>query len=142
MCCNGTLYLHVTLTDDDVQRLEKHPLTLETRDEQPAIIEPCLFHDGKACTVYCDRPDSCRRYLCELLRAGERDEITDVESLLIIEEAKALVEIVKEHVVFEAGKPLAVSVWSEPPIDAPAESRLAWTRVLQYLRRHFLSPQA
>lgn len=141
MCCDGTLYLYVALTDEDILRLKKHQqVKLTGKHEHPSFAVPCAFHDGKGCGVYADRPDACRRYFCGLLRAVERDELTDDEALLVIEEAHALVEIVKEYVAFEPGMPLAVSTWEDPPDEVQGEARVAWERALRFLRKHFLGP--
>ncbi len=142
MCCNGTLYLYVTLTNDDVRRLEKYPqLALTTKNEQPSFSEPCVFHGASGCSVYADRPDACRRYSCALLSAVQHDEVSVDDAKLIIEEALARVEIVKEYVAFEPGMPLAIGTWDEPPDEVQGEARVAWDRVLWHIREHFLGPQ-
>jgi Fe-S-cluster containining protein len=143
MCCNGTLYNYVTLrSQEEVDALLKYDpaLPIITRSEQPTFDEPCRLHDGTGCTAYRDRPDTCSRYTCELLRAVDRDEVTDVEARLIIEEARALVENVREYVEVEPGKPLAVSTWLSLPGSTEPEARVAWERALLHLRRHFLGP--
>ncbi len=143
MCCNGTLYNYVTLrSQEEVDALLKYDpaIPIITRSEQPTFDEPCRLHDGTGCTAYRDRPDTCSRYTCELLRAVDRDEVTDVEARLIIEEARALVENVREYVELEPGRPLAVSTWLSLPGSATPEARQAWERALLHLRRHFLGP--
>jgi uncharacterized protein len=143
MCCNGTLYNYVVLrSQDEVDKLHAvdPSIPIVTRSEQPTFDEPCRLHDGTGCRAYKDRPDTCSRYTCELLRAVDRDDVTDVEARLIIEEARALVENVKEYVAVEAGQPLAVSTWIRLPSTATPEARLAWERALGHLRKHFLGP--
>ena len=143
MCCDGTLYLYVTLTDDELPRLRKYEkLALTTKHEQPTFAEPCVLRGPAGCSAYEDRPDVCRRYLCELLCDVERDELTVDEALRIVEESRARVEIVKELVSFEPGMPLAISTWDEPPDEVQGEARLAWDRARWLVGKHFLSVMA
>jgi hypothetical protein len=139
MCCNGTLYNYVTVVPDDLPKLEKYPqLQLKIRNEQATFDEPCVLHTGKGCSAYDDRPATCSRYMCTLLRAVEDEEVTEEEALLLIKEGRALVDNVKEYVAFEPGLPIAVSTWDAPPEGIPEEARLAWERTVHHLGKHFL----
>lgn len=139
MCCNGTLYTYVTVVSDDLPKLAKHPqLVLKIRSEQDTFDEPCTLHTGKGCSAYEDRPATCSRYQCELLRAVAADELTEVEAMLIIKEARALVDNVKEYVAFEPGLPIAVTTWDAAPDGVDEEARLAWERTVYHLGKHFL----
>ncbi len=139
MCCNGTLYNYVTLEPDDLPKLLKYKqLQLKVRSEQETFDEPCVLHTGTGCSAYADRPATCARYVCGVLRAVAKDELTEDEARLIIEEGKALVENVKEYVTFEPGMPMAVSTWEAPPEGIEEEARLAWVRTQHHLNKHFL----
>ena len=141
MCCNGTLYTHVGLVPDDLPRLEKYPqVKIVVRNHQDAIDEGCVLHTGTGCGAYEDRPDTCRRYRCALLRAVADEELLEHEALQLIQEARALVDNVKEYVAFEPGKPMAVSTWDVPPPEADEDARLAWDRTMRFLGKHFLGP--
>ncbi|MEN9800517.1 MAG: hypothetical protein RL653_4214 [Pseudomonadota bacterium] len=139
LCCNGTLYSYVTLVPDDMPRLEKYTqLRFIERNHQQTFDEGCVLHTGTGCGAYDDRPDTCRRYSCGVLRAVAADELTEHEALQVIREARALVENVKEYVEIEPGRPMAVSTWDAPPPDIDDDARLAWERTLRFLGRHFL----
>lgn len=139
LCCNGTLYNYVTTVPDDVPKLQKYPqLVLKVRNEQETFDEPCVLHDGRGCTAYVDRPATCSQYLCKLLRSVGRNERTEEEALLIIKEARALVENVQEYIAFEPGLPIAVSTWDVPPAGTDEEARLAWERTVYHLGKYFL----
>lgn len=139
MCCNGTLYNYVTLEPDDLQRLQKYrQLQLKVRNGQETFDEPCVLHTGTGCSAYEDRPATCVRYSCGVLRSVAREELTDEEALLLIAEGKALVEIVKEYVDFEPGMPMAVSTWDLPPEGIPEAARRAWVRTQYHLSKYFL----
>jgi Fe-S-cluster containining protein len=139
MCCNGTLFNYVTLVPDDLPKLAKYPqLKLIVRNEQETFDEGCVLHTGTGCGAYEDRPDTCKRYVCNVLRGVQREELTEEEAVLIIKEGKALVEIVKEYVAFEPGRPMAVSSWDAPPEGIAEDARLAWDRTAWHLGKHFL----
>ncbi len=143
MCCDGTLYLYVTLIDDEVALLAKYEaLVLSTKHEQPTFAEPCVLHEAAGCSAYEDRPDACRRYLCALLCDVARDELTVDEALRIVEEARARVDIVKELIPFEPGMPLAISTWDDPPDSVQGEARVAWDRAQWHLGKYFLGTAA
>ncbi len=140
MCCNGTLFNYVTLVPDDMPKLEKYTqLKLKIRNEQATFDEPCVLHTGTGCSAYEDRPGTCERYVCGVLRRVEKDELTEEEALLVIKEGKALVEHVKEFVAFEPGMPIAVSTWEAPPEDISAEAKFAWERTAYHLGKFFLN---
>lgn len=139
MCCNGTLFNYVTLVPDDLPKLEKYPqIKFIIRSEQSTFDEPCVLHNGKGCSAYEDRPDTCSRYTCGVLRAVLRNELSEKDGLLLIEEGKALVENVKEYVAFEPGLPIAVSTWEAPPEGIEEAARFAWERTAYHLGKHFL----
>jgi Fe-S-cluster containining protein len=139
LCCNGSLYTHVVLTDDDVLALKKHPqVTFETRDHQTALVQGCSQHDGSGCRIYQDRPAACSRYFCALADDVKYDDLSLPEGLAIVAEARALVENAAEYDPPPPGKPLAIATWDDPPPGLPHEGRLAWERAKAYLVRYFL----
>ncbi len=139
MCCNGTLFNYVTLVTDDLEKLKKYPqLNYKIRSEQMTFDEPCVLHTGKGCSAYEDRPGVCSRYVCDVIKSVAKEEMTEIDALLVIKEGKALVENLKELVVFEAGMPLAVSSWEGPPEGISEEARLAWVRTEYHLGKYFL----
>jgi Fe-S-cluster containining protein len=141
LCCNGTLYTHVVLTEDDVVALKQHPqVAVEVRDHQPAIAQGCAQHDGSGCRIYGQRPAACARYYCSLAEAVKYDDLSLPEGLAIVAEARALVDNATEYAPPEPGRPLAVATWDDPPPGLPHEGRQAWERAKAYLVRHFLGP--
>jgi Fe-S-cluster containining protein len=140
MCCNGTLFNYVTLVPDDLPKLEKYPqLNLKIRSEQATFDEPCVLHTGKGCSAYDDRPATCERYVCGVLRSVAKEELTEDEALLLIKEGRALVEVVKEYIAFEPGMPIAVSTWDAAPEDISEDARFAWDRTAYHMGKHFLN---
>lgn len=67
LCCDGSLFWAVP-----VARGEDVPATL---DAEGRLRQPCACFEGR-CTIYPDRPASCRSFDCRVLqtvRAGRRD---------------------------------------------------------------------
>lgn len=108
------------------------------RGGQETFDEACVLHTGTGCSAYADRPATCVRYSCGVLRAVARDELTEHQARLVIEEGKALLENVKEYIAFEPGMPIAVSTWEAPPEGIEEAARLAWVRAQRHLCKHFL----
>lgn len=139
LCCNGTLFDRVTLVDDDLPKLSTYPeLILHERDGQACFDEPCPLHTGSQCRAYADRPASCARFRCPTLRAVEERALGELEGLRLIQEARALVDAVRQSLPHDPRKPLAVSTWVDPPEGLSAEARAAWVQAKAHLDRHFL----
>lgn len=139
MCCNGTLFNYVALTDADLPALAKYPqLKIKIRNDRPTFDEACVLHTGSGCSAYDDRPDTCRRYVCEVVRGVSDERLTEQEAVAIIAEGRALVDNIQEYVAFEPGMPLSVSTWDDPPEDLEEDARLAWMRAFNHLHKHFL----
>lgn len=139
MCCNGTLFNYVTLVPDDLPKLKKYPqLRFKDRNGQGSFGEPCVLHSGSGCSAYDDRPATCSRYVCGVLVSVAKDELTELEAVDVIKEARALVDNVKELIPFAPGEPLAVSTWEAAPDGVSEEAKLAWDRTVQHVQKYLL----
>ena len=74
LCCDGTLFTHVALTE------EEQKLGLGDVLRQPC---PALASDHK-CGVYAKRPKGCARFVCMLGRALEDKEVGLEEAVGIV----------------------------------------------------------
>ena len=70
LCCDGSLFGRVVLQSDEIERARKHRLRVLARGdgfEQPC---PALGTPGavgeRRCTIYRERPRSCRQFTCKL----------------------------------------------------------------------------
>lgn len=72
-CANCCRNLHVYLTPDDAERLENmvnipldsiidHDLAAKVEEWGEFRHKPCHFLNGKVCSIYPHRPESCRMY--------------------------------------------------------------------------------
>lgn len=85
LCCDGTLFTHVALTDEESRRL----------GFDGVLRQPCenLKADCR-CAVYAMRPKGCARFVCMLGRALEDKEVPFEEAVELVNEARRL----REHI--------------------------------------------
>jgi uncharacterized protein len=79
LCCDGSLFGRVPLDPDEVARARRH--RLHVLDNGKAFEQPCTALSvgeppsgaRRVCSIYEDRPLSCRRFTCRLLARQERE---------------------------------------------------------------------
>jgi hypothetical protein len=84
-CCDGALFGHVPVSDDEAATLPA-PLAAVEREggkTRLAFLQPCAAFRAQ-CTVYDARPKTCRTYRCELLKAVEAGEHAAEDAAAII----------------------------------------------------------
>lgn len=91
LCCDGTLFTRTPLLPDEAEALRARSaeVTPCARSGTPGLRQPCAALDGSRCTIYADRPASCRRYECLLHGALVEGEVDLDEALTVVEEARA-----------------------------------------------------
>ncbi|MCC6336912.1 MAG: YkgJ family cysteine cluster protein [Myxococcales bacterium] len=91
LCCDGALFGTASVTAEEAARLEgRVALTPDRRN----LVQPCRALSGCACTVYEDRPATCRAFKCEVLAALEHGEVTEAEALAEVERALSLRRVI------------------------------------------------
>lgn len=90
ICCDGVLFTYVDLTDDEADALAGKGLGIY-RDEKgrPVFNLRCNRFGEQGCTLYADRPKTCKAYHCDLTRSVMNETIS-------YEEAKTQVQALKE----------------------------------------------
>jgi hypothetical protein len=145
MCCDGTLFTHVSLQPAEVPALQQRGLSLTQRaDGSPALAQHCAALDGRTCTVYADRPASCRRYHCQLYAALAEKEVSLDEALAVVDEAQSLVATVgRELPPASTGEPRSVmqrARLAEQPEHGgplPPQAHASRERAEAFLDKHF-----
>jgi Fe-S-cluster containining protein len=127
LCCDGTLFGAVPLTDDDRARLRPTGLVAEG---QP-LDQRCVALDGCRCTIYPLRPQACRHYQCLLLIALKDGEVPLAEAKAVVAEARRRLAQVAASV---GGFPRVGSVLSVARKQAPSDFL---NDTEEYLRFHF-----
>jgi len=84
ICCNGTLFSYVDITQKEAQTLKSTPLKIyPNKKGKPSFGQSCRALSGTSCSIYDKRPYVCRTYLCALTR-NVLNGRTDLKSALDI----------------------------------------------------------
>lgn len=92
LCCAGAFYDLVPLDPDELDHARRLHLPLFEREPMLTFRLPCPRLDGKACTIYTERPRECARFACELLKAYRGFEVDLGEAVARTAEARAAFE--------------------------------------------------
>ena len=100
LCCDGTMYSHVSLQkDDDHNQLAILELRPGQEQEETCFDQPCAAHKGNCCGIYDLRPAICREYRCALLRQIDEGKISAEGGRLLIQDTIALRNRVRPQVL-------------------------------------------
>jgi hypothetical protein len=67
LCCDGTMFGFVWLTDDEKRSLAGMFEIVET-EQRARFRQPCPYSHECACTAYDARPRACRKFSCKTLQ--------------------------------------------------------------------------
>ena len=145
LCCNGALFDRVPTEADERARLLGLGFVLEPADEDIVFAQPCPKLDGRCCSVYAERPVTCRKFRCVLLRAHEEGAVTRDEALQRIETAKTLLDEVLKLLPRGMDIATARARWKErargqsnaPITDDDAQFMLRMFMLNRFLDQHF-----
>lgn len=70
-CCDGTLFTSVAVFPEEVASARRHALPLFQDDR--AFTQPCVAHLSGSCSIYEDRPSTCRKFRCRLYERHEAE---------------------------------------------------------------------
>ena len=152
LCCDGTIYDHAKLTPAEAGTLGRSGARIVVTDDGSAILQPCGLLTGTLCSIYPDRPASCRRFRCEVLRGLEEGRTSVDQALGHVATARALAT--KAAAFLLDGQTLSAArkswlAWSQGSegdfgahLDAAEAKRfhLAMLALNLYLDRHFRKP--
>jgi hypothetical protein len=74
-CCNGTLFDEVPLEREEIALGPRLSLPIVACGDAAAMPLPCPRLHGASCTIYPERPSTCRTYRCGLLAALEAGQV-------------------------------------------------------------------
>jgi hypothetical protein len=92
LCCDGSLFGRVRLESSEVDSARRHRLLVVANGksfEQPctALAKRDTHHH---CSIYAERPESCRRFVCELYAGHVREPASLDDRMAVVRRAKAL----------------------------------------------------
>jgi hypothetical protein len=72
-------------------------MKVERRPDYLVFLQPCTMLEGTRCTIYEQRPGVCAGYRCTLLKRFDAGEIAIGDALLLVEQARGLLETVQNE---------------------------------------------
>jgi hypothetical protein len=155
-CCDGTMFANVPLQAADLLApLQARGIEIQTKETEHSFVQPCRAYADSCCQVYADRPSTCRKFRCELLKKYGSGERSWEEAQQTIGRALALRGAMREelaHVVPD-GKQMSVTtlmniVPAHEALMADRDMLNTWAPVmlplvalLDCLGRNFHSPR-
>lgn len=92
LCCDGSLFTHVALEPDEVERLRAMGIPTRTqRSGTDVLPQRCSALNGRDCRIYGERPSSCAQYQCLLAEALVEERITLEAAQQVVRKAQRLV---------------------------------------------------
>ena len=87
LCCDGTLFHAVPITPEEAERLAGR---VRLTSDQKEMLQSCRALEGCRCTVYEDRPSTCRQYRCLVLTSFQSGKIDEAQARAALGEIFAL----------------------------------------------------
>jgi uncharacterized protein len=151
LCCDGSLFADVEITEREGVRLELLGLDVEDGEGPGTLLaQPCGALRGTRCSIYVHRPRCCRTFECRLLGDARRGVVSVARAGEVIVEAHARIARVKTLLRDSGGRrnrlPLGercADVLAGAAGDATrqrkrAELEAAWSALQGWLRSRFL----
>jgi Fe-S-cluster containining protein len=140
LCCDGSLFGRVDLEPDEVEPAKRGRLRVlrsEKGFEQPCAALSPSEHGlaERHCSVYEDRPRSCRRFTCRLYERHRRDGGSVEERLAVVRRVRLLVARLEASGLTPADLEDAVS--GVRPIDGEADLARDYRELTRSLEEDF-----
>jgi hypothetical protein len=96
LCCTGHLFIWSKLRSAELDSIESLGLKVFREPERRGFNQPCPLWQGQ-CTIYDSPhyPRFCHTYKCKLLKQLLNESIRLPEALIIVEQAKGMIEKVE-----------------------------------------------
>lgn len=97
LCCDGSLFADVELTGPrEAAGLELLGLTIDEDDAAGSLLSlPCVALEGRRCSIYAHRPQTCRTFECKLLQDARRGSVSVDRAVEHIQSTLKLIERVR-----------------------------------------------
>lgn len=105
-CCNGTLFDEVPLERAEIALGARLRLPIVAAGDDACMALPCPRLEIATCTVYLERPSTCRTYKCGLLEDLESGEVLPAEAHRRVEALRAAADAVRELLPAAAAAPI------------------------------------
>jgi Fe-S-cluster containining protein len=140
LCCDGTLFVRVSVTEGEAALLSRDGVATELRAKNKRVLpQPCAALEGTRCRCYASRPGPCREYVCLLATALEAGEVTRAGALEVVAEARRRAAALEGKLDGGEGPLLRRA---REQADTSVEVREALGFLEAHLRRRFLGVAA
>lgn len=152
LCCNGIMFSRVSITPEELQKLEQSGFSVEIDPIKPgSFLQPCRLLLDSKCSAYDVRPSTCRNYTCKLLQKYRSGEIGLEEAKAITTRgrdlARALEDVMQKTASYRTLWANIIDVWEEGDDElGRLENRrqhgaflMSAVSLLVHLKKHFLS---
>jgi uncharacterized protein len=86
LCCDGTMYRNVSVEQiDNIDLLVASGVNLVEIAGETKFRQPCAAFGAGSCSIYDDRPATCRRYRCRLRRRYDAGEVSFHDARFLID---------------------------------------------------------
>jgi Fe-S-cluster containining protein len=104
LCCQGQLYGRVPLLAEEIALARTWPVEFTTYKDVVNLKQPCGCFQEQRCSVYSQRPQTCVKYRCQLLRRLGQNEISQAEAVKLVTQALELLGKIQAHLTVAANK--------------------------------------
>jgi uncharacterized protein len=146
LCCNGILFDFVPVEDHESARLQQLGLAIRpAQDGALRFDHPCPKFCGD-CSIYAERPESCKKFRCELLKKMDAGQVSFTAARQLVEQAKVMIAAIRPLFGNRPSRLLPMD-WTrifdswQSNRDGHSDSRLVLelTRLQRFLDLHFRS---
>jgi hypothetical protein len=89
LCCDGTLFSHVKISGSEREELARSGIGVGEKKGRDVMWLPCGKLEGKCCTIYSQRPQGCRAFVCALGARVVAKELLVEDALVHVNELQA-----------------------------------------------------
>jgi Fe-S-cluster containining protein len=133
LCCTGALHDNAVADPDEVEVLRSQGFKITSTDKHLFPL-PCSYFKRMSCSIYDQRPRSCARYRCRLLREVEAGTTGIAAAIAKVREAQRLVDAVKALLPAGASLPEARAMTCS---ETEPHLRLQVLALVRYLDLNF-----
>jgi uncharacterized protein len=132
LCCDGTIFSHVPIEPTEVASIRSVGLEVFDAENNAHFVQPCMKLENTSCSIYANRPETCRNFRCRVLRRLEVGELSTERAHSLVNQAKTLISALRDLLVSQ-GDPTR-SIWKR--LDELAKAESLQLESPEFSRRH------
>jgi Fe-S-cluster containining protein len=138
LCCQGVFHEQARAFPEEVPWLEARGFTVGTGPRGLTFALPCSYLGATGCSLYAERPRTCRNYQCRLLTRYLDGEVPLEQALSTVAQVQELRDRLLQRLgAADPGRSLWQQLRSEAPESLDPETSLDIASLLVLAARHF-----